>query len=328
MPRVRVIVVNYNAGAYLRECLDGLAAQTLSDFECVVVDNGSTDGSPGDAVPDDSRFRVLFMGRNAGFAAGNNVGAREAATPWLALLNPDAIPAPDWLESLIAATRRYPQAVMLGSTQYMLDAPDRYDGVGDSLLAFGFPWRGGYRRTATGMPPTGEVFAPCAAAAMYRRDAFEAVGGFDESFFCYAEDVDLAYRMRLRGGRCLQVGAARVRHAGSGVSGRHSAFAAYHGIRNQTWILIRNTPGPLLPVVAPGFVVLAVGFVFSALRHGLARAVLAGLRDGALGVPGAWRGRRLIERRVGTRAIARALSWNPVALLRRDMQVRDWTHHG
>ncbi|MBY0432006.1 MAG: glycosyltransferase family 2 protein, partial [Rhodospirillales bacterium] len=313
-PRVRVIVVNYNGGAWLAHCLENLQRQSLTAFEAVVVDNGSTDGSLA-GVPADPRFQVMAMERNLGFAAANNVGAVGARTRWLAALNPDAFPEPDWLERLVTVAEAHPGCVMAGSTQLLDADPGLYDGTGDNLLFLGFAWRGHYLKPVSGPPhPSGEAFAPCAAAALYDRAAFEAVGGFDEYFFCYAEDVDLAFRLRLMGGRCLQVGEAVVRHVSSGIVGRGSPFAAYHGFRNQVWMLVKNLPAPLLAIL-PFHLALAVlmAAIWLARRDiGRSLAVLRGLRDGLAGLGPVWHRRRVVQatRRVSTADIARALSWS------------------
>lgn len=114
VPWVRVIIVNYNGREVLPSCLEHLAAQTMPDFEVVVVDNGSSDGSYPETPLPDPRFRWLAAGANLGFAAGNNLGARDCAAPWIATLNPDAFAQPDWLETLRAATQRHPGHAAFG----------------------------------------------------------------------------------------------------------------------------------------------------------------------------------------------------------------------
>ncbi|TAN55856.1 MAG: glycosyltransferase, partial [Magnetospirillum sp.] len=175
---VRVVIVNYNGGDLLGAVVDGLARQTMADFDAVIVDNGSGDGSVERLSLPDRRFRIIHAGGNLGFAAGCNRGAAGAASPWLAMLNPDAVPAPNWLERLRAATGRHPEAACFGSTQLMADDPSRLDGAGDNYSIFGIAWRGGYGAPATLVTGDIAVFSPCAAAALYRRDVFMAAGGF------------------------------------------------------------------------------------------------------------------------------------------------------
>ncbi|MBM3573789.1 MAG: glycosyltransferase family 2 protein, partial [Alphaproteobacteria bacterium] len=254
-PAVSVLVVNFNAGAYLTRCLRALAAQSFQNFEIILIDNGSTDGSLDQAVaavPElAARLVVERAGANLGFAAANNRAAGRARAPWLATLNPDAFARPNWLAEMLAAVQRHPDFAMFGSTQLMADCPDIIDGAGDAYHALGIAWRGGFEHPASSLSEEGEVFGPCAAAALYRRDAFVAAGGFDERFYCYHEDVDLAFRLRLTGQRCVQVAAAVVEHVGSGITGRTSDFSVYHGTRNRIWTFVKNMPAALFWPILP-----------------------------------------------------------------------------
>ena len=324
MPEVRVIVVNYNGGPLLQRCLRALASQTFEDFEVVVADNASTDGSLAGAITDDRRFRFVELHANLGFAAANNRGARDCTAPLIATLNPDAFAEPDWLEKLMAASRRHAGAVMFGSTQ--IDAADagKIDGSGDAFLAAGFAWRGNHGHAIGDLPPEGECFSPCAAAALYRTDAFRDAGGFDERFFCYYEDVDLAFRLRLSGGRCIQVADAVVRHVGSGLTGRRSDFVRFHSARNRVWLFVKNMPAPLLWPLLPAHLVLQVAILARAAVRGHFRPTWRGLAEALRDLSPVLRSRRQVQagRRVSWTAIAGALTWSPLKLLRRDHDVR------
>ena len=316
-PRVRVIVVNHNGGAQLARCLAALAAQTLAGFEAVVVDNASTDGSMAALGGLDARFSALSLPANLGFAAANNLAAAGAQAPWLATLNPDAFAETDWLARLLAAAEAQPEAAMFGSTQLDAADPARFDGTGDAYFFAGFPWRGNHGRAVGPLPDLAESFAPCAAAALWRRDAFERAGGFDERFFCYCEDVDLGFRLRLMGERCLQVGRARVAHVGGGASGGRGAFSLYHGTRNRVWTMVKDLPGPLLALALPAHLVGLAGVCarMAARREPRAhwRAAISGLVDALAGLGPAWRARRRIQgaRTVPWWRVARALCWSP-----------------
>jgi GT2 family glycosyltransferase len=318
-PRVRVLVVNYNSGAWLQRCLAALCRQTMPAFEACVVDNGSSDRSfaQARAAIADPRITFVALGDNLGFAAGNNRAAAGAGTPFLATLNPDAEPAPDWLERLLAAADAHPDVAMFGSTQLDAADPGRFDGTGDRYFALGLPWRGGHGRPAQAVPRHQATFGPCAAAALYRRDGFVALGGFDARFFCYIEDVDLAFRWRLAGGRALQVGDAVVHHAG-GASAAPSGFAAYHGVRNLVWAFVKNMPGPLFWPLLPGHLVLLALLLARAVVQGNAGAVGRGLVHAAVALPTVWRQRRAVQaqRRASAGAIAAALTWAPWKLRR------------
>jgi GT2 family glycosyltransferase len=298
---VCVIVVNYNGGSLLRRCVETLGGQTLLPQEIIIVDNGSADGSIASLsdllVMKTSRVKIITPGTNLGFAAANNLGVSQAGTPWIATLNPDAFPEPEWLAHLMNATTRHPDAVMFGSTQ--LDATDiRYlDGAGDVYHASGLVWRGHHCAPVDSLPPEGEVFAPCAAAALYRRDLFLEAGGFDEDFFCYCEDVDLGFRLRLLGHKCIQVAGARVHHVGSAITGRRSAFATYHSTRNRIWMFVKNMPTALLVPLLPLHVALNALLLLRAAFLGEGGAMLRGLRDAAFGMNKIFVRRRIIQAR-------------------------------
>ena len=176
-PEITVVVVNHNGGDYLRGCLASLARQTFTNFETIVIDNASSDNSLDRIVEKPERLTILRQTTNLGFAGGNNVGARVGRGRWLALLNPDAQAAPDWLDAMLRAIAARPSHRMIACKQVSLHDPSKLDGVGDCYLAYGYAWRGGFGHAVENAPPAGECFAPCGAAALYPRDVFLAAGG-------------------------------------------------------------------------------------------------------------------------------------------------------
>ena len=233
--KVTVVVVNWNGAQYLERCLSALKAQTVKPHEIILLDNASSDGSQEIA----RRFpevRLIALDENTGFARGNNlaIGAASEDAEWIALINPDAFAEPGWLEELLAAAGRNSGFDVFSSKLVNAADPEVLDGAGDAYYV-----SGRVRRVGKDMPvqvaprKECEVFSPCAAAALYRRSAVLEVGGFDEDFFCFLEDVDLGFRLRLAGYRCLFVPASVAHHVGSGTTGgRHSDFSVYHGHRN------------------------------------------------------------------------------------------------
>lgn len=317
-PWVRIVIVNYNAGDFLASALEGLAKQTMTAFETIIVDNGSNDDSIERLVLPDSRFRLILAGRNLGFAAGCNLGAAGATTPFLAMLNPDAVPSADWLERLYAASLRHPLTAMFGSTQLMATDPSRLDGAGDNYSIFGIAWRGGFGASSALVKQDIRVFSPCAAAALYRNDAFTKAGGFTESFFCYLEDVELGFRLRLQGHETVQVADARVTHAGSAITGRHSPFTLYHSTRNGVFLLVRCMPLPLLVMAMPLYILAQLWLM---IRTDGRASRWGGLRDAILSQGSPWRERRSIQQssRTPIMTVARWLTWNPIRLSRREI---------
>jgi len=302
--------VNWNSGRMLRECLDALAAQTRRPDRVVVVDNGSTDGSADGQAPAHLPVEVLRLGANVGFAAANNRAVASLGTSWVALLNPDAFPEPEWLSSLLRAAESHPEYTLFASRLLRADDPSRLDGAGDVYYPSGLAARRDHGRavtegTASADPE--EVFAPCAAAALLPVSAFQRHGGFDESYFCYFEDVDLAFRLRLAGHRCLYVPEAVARHVGSASAGAGSDFTLYHGHRNLVWTFFKDMPLGLLLLYLPQHVLLnLVSLAYFAAR-GRGRTIARAKWDALRGLPRVLRERARVQeaRTVGSWAMRR-----------------------
>lgn len=325
-PHFSVLIVNYNGGAYLQGALDSLKSQTFRDFEVILVDNASTDRSAETletaGLP---AFTLLKEPENHGFARGNNLAAARAKGTWLALLNPDAEADPDWLAEVAAAIRVHAGVEAFACAQFALGNRDLMDGAGDAYLLFGFPWRGGFGYPATAMPPgDGWCFSGCGASAIYKTQLFREMGGFDERFFCYCEDVDLGFRIQLSGKDCMFLRRAVIRHAGGGIAGQSSAFATYHGTRNRLWTYAKNTPLPLLLATLPGHAALTLYVLARNAFTPRFRPMIRGLMDGLSGIskitaPGLW---QQTERRLGLWQLARRMAWNPFRMSRRQPHIR------
>lgn len=294
---VAIIVVNWNAGELLRRCLEAIGQQRRRPDHVIVVDNASTDDSLARVSDLLTSVEVIRLETNVGFAAANNVAARRAtAFDGLVLLNPDAFPEPGWLEALVGAAVRHPSFGSFASQIRFSASPDQLDGAGDSYHVSGRAWRNGHGSpTAEGSREAVEVFAACAAAALYQRSAFEEAHGFDESYFCYFEDVDLGFRLRLRGYRCLYVPDAVVRHVSSATSGYRSDFSVYHGERNMVWTFVKDMPGWLFWFYLPQHLLLNLAALvyFPWRRQG--RVVLRAKLDALRQLPRVWRQRRVVQ---------------------------------
>ena len=309
---VAVIIVAWNAAPYLNRVLNCLAQQTHLPDRILVVDNGSHDVERTMGIV--SRYpncELHCLPDNRGFAAANNIGVAKCPdVEFIALLNPDAFPEPQWLAALLQAAERSPDVACFAS-RLLNEANDAVlDGAGDYVTVAGKPGRRGHGGKAKGQYlDEEEVFSPCAAAALYRRDVFMAVGGFDERFFCYVEDVDLAFRMRLAGHGCLYVPSAVARHVGSASSGRRSAFAVYHGQRNLVFNYVKNMPGFAFWALLPFHLAMNVAFLVGSLFAGCGPVVWKAKRDALRELPVLWRARRSIQRcrRVSTWRIIRQL---------------------
>ena len=322
---VSVIIVNYNGGDYVQAALDHLRSQTCPADEVIIVDNASSDGSR-EAIDLTglANARLIALDENVGFARANNIAAAEARGVWLALLNPDAMPAASWVDELLKATRRHPDITMFASTQLDADDPAILDGTGDCYHVLGIPWRGGFGRPASELPDEGECFSPCGASALFRRDVFLEAGGFTESFFCYCEDVDLGFRLRLRGERCIFVPEAVVHHHGSAITGRYSDFTVRLGTRNRLRTYLINMPPIALALTLPGHLLASFYLYIRAIGKAHAKAMRQGFFDGIKDMR-----RNLDDRRQAQRArkrssldLMRAMVWNPVTLHNRRAHIR------
>jgi GT2 family glycosyltransferase len=200
---------------------------------------------------------------------------------------------------------------MFGSTQVDAANSALLDGAGDNYSIFGLAWRGGHGASVKAVRGDARVFSPCAAAALYRRDVFEAVGGFAESFFCYMEDVDLGFRLNLCGHEAMQVASARVGHAGSATSGgKNSRFSLYQGLRNSVFVVVRCVPAPLIFVVLPLFV---LSQIWIGAHTGRLAERLRAVWHGLCAMPRLLRERKAIqaERRISIGELCRLLVWSP-----------------
>jgi GT2 family glycosyltransferase len=312
-PNVSVIILCWNSGAYLPRCLGSLAAQTYDDFEVIIVDNGSTDGATDglETKYPGLNLHVERLESNRGFASGNNVGARRARGSWLALLNADAFPEPDWLEQLLKAAASHPNA-FFASRQVQANRPSLLDGEGDVYHVSGLAWRRNYNYRVSPPGPALEVFSACAAAAMIPRKEFLEVGGFDEDYLAYQEDVDLGFRLRLGGMKCILVPGALVRHVGYGSSSRRSDFATYYGHRNLVWTYAKDMPWQWFWLYLPLHLLMNVISLIYFMFAGKGRVIWRAKWDAFRGLPIALRKRRLVQarRRVSLSALPRAMNRN------------------
>ncbi len=317
---VAVIIVNYNSGDYLRQCLLALARQTRRPDRVIVVDNGSHDDSLSGARTAYPGVETIPAGKNLGFAAANNLAVRCAADcRWVALVNADAFPAPDWLEQLLAAARQSPECHFFASRLIRAREPHRLDGTGDVYHVSGRAWRRDEGAPVVGLiAPHGPLLGACAAAAMYLREAWLDVGGFDEDYFCFYEDVDLAFRLQLAGHALRYVPAAVAQHVGAASTGRQSDFSTYYGHRNLVWTYVKNMPGRLFWLYLPQHIVLNLATVVWFTIRGRGRVICRAKWDAARGLLRVWQKRREIQARrtVSTRQIQELLLHGTLPALR------------
>lgn len=281
-PFVSVLIVNYNGAAYLPACLNAVADQTYprDRFEAIVLDNASSDGS---AELVHARFpwvRLIACRTNLGFAGGNNVAARTACGEWLALLNPDTIPDPFWLEESVRAAGESPGA-WVAAKLLLADAPERLNSAGLFVTRDGRGADRGFRQPDDGHYESGgEVFAACAAALLLPAPA-DGELLFDPAYFLYCEDLDAGWRARERGTRVVLAPRAVVLHAVGATAGNRSPVFAFYLERNRALTVLRHADPFLAGWVALGLLAragralarAAVGKVPWAVAFAILRAV-------------------------------------------------------
>ncbi|MFL5843135.1 MAG: glycosyltransferase family 2 protein [Solirubrobacteraceae bacterium] len=285
MVSVAVVIPNFNGADILGDCLTAVAAQTAPTARVVVVDNASADESLTLLRRDWPDVQVVACAENHGFAGGVNRGIAVCTEDRVAVLNSDARPRADWLERLLAA----PQDDDVWAWGSVLVSPrdGTVESAGDCWDVRGFAYKAA-RGAALEALPAGsfEVFAPPGACPLVRRDVVDALGGYDERFFLYYEDLDLAFRARLHGLRALLVPDAVVEHdlGGSGNLDRTRFYVA----RNSIACAAMNAPD------------LHPRALWKGLRHdwdaarrdGYVRAHLRGRRAALARLPGTVRERR------------------------------------
>ncbi len=243
-PTISVIVPNWNGADHLPVCLDSLRRQTVEDAETLVVDNGSADGSLRLLEREYPEAHVLALGENRGFAGACNAGIRAARSSIVALLNNDTEVDARWLEEVLAAFERHPEAGMVASKMLLYERRDRFHTAGDFYRVDGVPGnRGVWQRDSGQYDEEEYVFGACGGSAAYRITMLEQIGLLDEAFFYSCEDVDLAWRGQLTGWRCVYAPRAVVYHKLSATGG--GTTASFYDGRNSIYILIKDYPSDL-----------------------------------------------------------------------------------
>ena len=323
IPKYSILIVSYKSGDDLNRLFDCLDNQSFRDFETILLDNASPTNGVDAALAKRADIFVQNT-ENIGFARANNMAAKLARGEWLVLLNPDAFPENNWLEEIDIATGKY-DAEAFGSLQLLDDNPELLDGMGDNYSISGIAWRGGHRKPKPEMISDGECFSPCAAAAVWKKSVFEKLNGFEESFNSYFEDVDLGFRHRLLGGKCIQLANAVVRHRASGSSSRYSEYAVFHGTRNRLWAFVRLMPSWVMWVMLPVHILATLLLLLQSSLHGAGGAYWRGLLAGIKGLGQSFRMRNEIQkqRSASILNILKAMSFSPIDLLLRKSILRE-----
>jgi GT2 family glycosyltransferase len=245
-PLVSVIVLNWNGKDHIDECLDTLFKQTYKNYEVIVVDNGSTDGSNDTIKNKFKKAKLIQNKKNAGFCKANNQGIRISKGKYIITLNNDTKIDKDWLKELVEVAETHPEAGMLSCKMLFYDKPDHINSRGLKLYYDAKAVDEGFNVPDSENEEIKEVFGPCGGAAFFTRELINDINQnnefYDEDFFIYSDDLDVSFRARLRGWKCLYVPKARIYHKFQGTTGKISNFGLYYGIKNKMFFIIKNYP--------------------------------------------------------------------------------------
>lgn len=276
-----VVIPNYNGIRYLKNCLLSLQKCEGEDFEVIVVDNGSTDGS--DLLPNSLKLnvRLIKLNENTGFAHAVNVGIREAKGEYVILLNNDTEVESGFVRKLTEALKKNRKAFSASAMMVDMNNREVLDGAGDYYCALGWAFAYGKGKKTEECDKGRKIFSSCAGACIYDKAKLEITGLFDELHFAYLEDVDLGYRARIAGFDNIYEPAAVVYHAGSGFSGsRYNEFKIKLSSRNSVYLILKNMPLLQLiinlPFIVFGYLIKTLFFVLK----GYGKVYLKGLLDG------------------------------------------------
>jgi len=296
-PRVSIIIPNWNGAGHLPTCLDSLRAQTFRDFEVIVADNASTDGSRELLARDYPEVQVLALDKNYGFTGACNAGLKAAQGEINILLNNDTEADAPWVKEVLAAFGRHPEAGLIATRMMLFDRRDTFHAAGDIFRTDGTPGnRGVWEKDVGQYDEEGLVFSATGGSAAYRRAMLEQVGLLDEDFFYSCEDVDLAWRAQLAGWKAVYAPKAVVYHKLSASGG--GVTASFHDGRNFIYVLAKDLPGELWRKHWRKILRAQFRITFEALRAwrgAAARARLRGQLAGLLGGPRMLKKRKAVQ---------------------------------
>lgn len=267
--KATVVIPNLNGERFLKDCLDSLFDQSFRDFDVVLVDNNSSDGSIELVKSLYPEVEVIRNKANLGFARAVNQGIAKASGNYIVLLNNDTVLEREWLASLVEAADASGDEFMFFASKILRMEDERIiESTGDSLGFTGMPYPLNYEEIDDGrFEKPFPVFSACAAGALYKRKLFDEIGLFDEDFFAYHEDTDLCFRAQLRGFKGLFVPKARMYHRVGGTSSRIGDFERYYGTRNFAFLIIKNMPASLMARSAHKLAFVQAVFLMRAIKR-------------------------------------------------------------
>lgn len=281
MPKVSIVVPNYNGVGFLADCLNSLRKQTLDDLQIIVVDNASEDNSCQLIETEYPEVELVRMNTNTGFCGAVNEGIRKSRAPYVLLLNNDTEATERFVEELYCAIRKKDNIFSCSGKMIQYFDRTKMDDAGDYYCALGWAYAYGKGKPEKDYNKEKKIFFSCAGAAIYRRDLLDKIGYFDETHFAYLEDADIGYRARIYGYENWYAPKAVVYHVGSGTSGSvYNLFKTKYSSRNNVYLMYKNMPILQLLLNMPFWILgFAVKTLFFAAK-GFGKEYIKGLWTG------------------------------------------------
>lgn len=298
MSEISVIIVNWNGEHLLAACLSALQRQTFQDFETILVDNGSSDGSADFVRTKFPEVKLLALPENRGFSGGNIAGYEQARGELVVLLNNDTEAHPNWLKEIQRASRAYPKAGSFASKMMYYYERGRIENCGFDLAIAGTTLDLG--RDELDGPDRNQprfVFGACGGAAAYRRRMLDDIGFLDPDFFLIYEDVDLSFRAQLQGYECVYIPGAIVYHRYRASIGKAWARQVYFSQRNIEFVYLKNMPLGLILQSVPERLTYELGSALYFTRKGAGTHFLRAKLDVVRCLPRILRQRKQIQKK-------------------------------
>lgn len=243
--KVSVVIPNWNGLEFLKTCLTSLDKQTFSDFEVIVVDNGSTDGSINYIEKEFPKYQIIKLPKNIGFSPAVNKGIQKASGKYIALINNDTKVDANCLKYLVEAIEKDPEIGMVAAKMLKFDSPHIIDSAGDYIDAVGHANNIGMGEKEEKYKQGKYIFLVTGGGSLIKRVVFEKIGLLDDDYFAYFEDVDFCLRAQMAGFKAYFEPRAKILHIHKATSRRNPGFTEYLQFRNMTMTIIKNFPTKL-----------------------------------------------------------------------------------
>lgn len=281
MPKVSVVIPNYNGEKYLKGCLDSLRLQDNINFETIIIDNASKDSDYKWVKENYKEIIFKRLDKNYGFSPAVNEGIKMAQGEYVLLLNNDTVVEKDFISQMVKAIEKDKRIFGVSSKMIAYSDHTIMDDAGDEYTVLGWAYKQGDGKPVEQFIKEKKVFSACAGAALYRKSVFDEMGLFDEDFFAYMEDVDVSYRARIYGYYNIYCPEAKVYHIGSATSGsKYNAFKVKLAARNNVYVPYKNMPLIQLIINLPALILGTFVKVIWFQKKGFGKVYREGLREG------------------------------------------------